>query len=486
MPTELDPTISTWERAGYIGRALTKYGQMLYFTNDTGAVSRSLAEYGEWAQQEIDFLIDLVRPGMVVVDVGAYIGTHTIALAAAVGPKGAVHAFEPQVPSYRLLTANLEANGILNVIAHREVVSKSPGEITLREIDISTPTSYGSQAVEEHTRGRAASVVTLDDVGLNSCGVIKVDAEGMESDVVCGARVTIQRNRPVVYAECNSVEKGALLIQRYRELGYRCYAHVADAFNPHNWNGLDENHFGSAKEIALVGFPPGQDGSRLLHKLVQKYVLLPCETLDDIVYSMLLKPQYPFEVLLKSKASHLEGTRTDLKALFQARGEVDACQEFIAALRAESSEREERLRESVEREEALRTKVSEGEERLRESVAREEQLRAKASELDKDLQNLTLAYKIERDLSSRLSTGVKESEARVVELLTQVDTLASEKRIAILEARQLQANLAYAHQVIGAEQARVNTLETQIGFITNSKIWRMTTVLRWLRSRLSH
>ena len=57
-----------------------RYGEMTVFANDTGAVSRSLAEYGEWAENELAFMRKLVPPGATVIDVGAYVGTHTLAL----------------------------------------------------------------------------------------------------------------------------------------------------------------------------------------------------------------------------------------------------------------------------------------------------------------------------------------------------------------------------------------------------------------------
>lgn len=59
-------------------KADTRYGEMFVAASDN-YVGRSLVEYGEWSQSEIDILEQLVQPGMVVLDVGANVGYHTLA-----------------------------------------------------------------------------------------------------------------------------------------------------------------------------------------------------------------------------------------------------------------------------------------------------------------------------------------------------------------------------------------------------------------------
>jgi hypothetical protein len=49
----------------------------------------------------VEVLQSFLRPGDVVLDVGAHLGSHTIAFAHMVGPGGAVHAFEPQAGAWR-------------------------------------------------------------------------------------------------------------------------------------------------------------------------------------------------------------------------------------------------------------------------------------------------------------------------------------------------------------------------------------------------
>ena len=94
----------------------TCHGEM-YVIKADAVIGRSLVEYGEWTQSEMAIIAQLIRPGMVVVDVGANVGTHTLALAKLVGAGGHVVALEPQPFVFRLLSANLLLNGCRNVTA---------------------------------------------------------------------------------------------------------------------------------------------------------------------------------------------------------------------------------------------------------------------------------------------------------------------------------------------------------------------------------
>jgi len=57
-----------------------RYGMMSFFKTDN-TISRSLKEYGEWAQAEIDFLLYFIGSRDTVLDIGAFIGTHVLAFA---------------------------------------------------------------------------------------------------------------------------------------------------------------------------------------------------------------------------------------------------------------------------------------------------------------------------------------------------------------------------------------------------------------------
>src|SRR4051794_33903762 len=87
----------------------SRYGPLTVFSNDAGAGTKSLLTYGESGQNEISFLQQFVEPGSAVLDIGAYIGTHTLAFARLVGTAGRVIAVEAQPDTFKVLERNILA-----------------------------------------------------------------------------------------------------------------------------------------------------------------------------------------------------------------------------------------------------------------------------------------------------------------------------------------------------------------------------------------
>src|SRR5947199_9441604 len=114
-----------------------RHGRMLYNVNDA-YVGRSLDLYGEYCEGEIELFKQLVRPGDVVIEVGANIGAHTVWLARATSPGGAVIAFEPQRLAFQTLCANLALNDIVNALAYQQACGRKPGYIFVPVLDPTT------------------------------------------------------------------------------------------------------------------------------------------------------------------------------------------------------------------------------------------------------------------------------------------------------------------------------------------------------------
>lgn len=81
--------------------------------------------------RELEFLLRQVRPGDVVVDVGANVGLYTVFLAHAVGPSGHVYAFEPEPRNFDLLCQNVALNRLSQVTTVNQAVSDRTGKAVL-------------------------------------------------------------------------------------------------------------------------------------------------------------------------------------------------------------------------------------------------------------------------------------------------------------------------------------------------------------------
>lgn len=220
-----------------------RHGRLLYNPNDA-YVGRSLDLYGEYSEAEAAFLRFLVRPGDIVVEAGANIGSLTIVLAQAAGPAGWVVAFEPQRIPFQMLNANALLCGLTNIEARPTAVGAALGMITVPELDPRQPNNFGGLSLATpHEQGLRVAVETIDSLALPRCRLIKADVEGMEADVLDGARGTIARHRPMLYLENDQRARSPALIRLVRSLGYRLWWHTPVYFNPGNFRGATDDVF---------------------------------------------------------------------------------------------------------------------------------------------------------------------------------------------------------------------------------------------------
>ena len=86
--------------------------------------------------------------------------------------------------------------------------------------------------------------------------------EGMERDVVLGARRTLARHRPTLYLECgHEPERARPLVDTLRALGYVAHRHTPPLFNPDNFRGEVEDISPRLASINLLALPRERVGS---------------------------------------------------------------------------------------------------------------------------------------------------------------------------------------------------------------------------------
>lgn len=231
-----------------------RYGRMLYPAKDQ-YVGRSLALYGEFSEGEAEVFRHLVRPGDMVVEVGANLGAHTVLLARLAGPQGAVLAFEPQPILFQVLCANLAMNHITTVVAEQKGVGRRPGFAHIPSLNYGADWNFGGLSLELVTEGEKVPVVILDAYRLQACAFVKIDVEGMEAQVLEGAAETLHRLRPALYVENDRREKSSELIELLLAMGYRLWWHLPPLFQAGNFAGNPENVFGTVVSRNLLCIP---------------------------------------------------------------------------------------------------------------------------------------------------------------------------------------------------------------------------------------
>jgi len=165
------------------GIALVQGHKMLLDKHD----NLNLSVRGVFARAETDLCRKLIKPGDVVVDLGANIGYFTLIFAGLVGEHGHVFAFEPEAANFELLSRNVALNDYGNVTLAQKAVSSTNG--TARLYVTENPTDH--RLYDSHD-GRA--YVNVDTVRLGdflagkatSVDFIKMDIQGAEGRALEG------------------------------------------------------------------------------------------------------------------------------------------------------------------------------------------------------------------------------------------------------------------------------------------------------------
>ncbi|MFH0344160.1 MAG: FkbM family methyltransferase [Chromatiales bacterium] len=144
-----------------------------------------------------------VRPGTVVLDVGAGFGQTACVLSRAVEPEGQLLAFEADDFVFALLRRNLQANGIENARAFLGAVFDASREQVFfpRNDEYRFP-CYANRRVDASGQsGRPSTVITIDGLNIRApVSLMKVDTQGADLHVLMGAVKTLARHRmPVIF-----------------------------------------------------------------------------------------------------------------------------------------------------------------------------------------------------------------------------------------------------------------------------------------------
>lgn len=221
---------------------------MIYNNRDIW-VGRSIEKYGEFSESEVQVFRDAIKPGSVVLDIGANIGSHTIAFSRIVGPTGCVFSYEPERCNFNTLAGNVALNNLLNVYVFQKAISSSSGFIAVPELDQEKTSNWGGLSLGDedysNTPNYPVPLITLDEQNFLRVDFIKMDIEGMEKLALEGGKEMISNFKPILYVENDRAEKSETLVEFLKSIDYKIYTHLAPLYNPNNFYNDNENVFAS-------------------------------------------------------------------------------------------------------------------------------------------------------------------------------------------------------------------------------------------------
>jgi FkbM family methyltransferase len=166
---------------------------------------------GEHEPEVQNAIMAALRPGAVVYDVGAHVGTMALGAAQLVGDMGRVVAFDGDPENVERLRRNSARNGLegrLEVV-HAAVWSRTAGDGVSFRRGTTVSSQGGVEADGKRpvlASGEVINVpaITLDDFvahGGPRPQLVKVDVEGGEYEVLCGGARLFVDQRPLIIVE---------------------------------------------------------------------------------------------------------------------------------------------------------------------------------------------------------------------------------------------------------------------------------------------
>lgn len=164
-----------------------------------GCVVTEQTRIGNFWENELEPVFERITSDSVMVEVGSYIGSHTVLLSRKCKK---VYSFEANTRNYRQLCANLLLNDCDNVDSYNMCMGAEEGTAILHH-----PLAGWSAActVFEVNESGDTPVYTLDNQlsFLDRLDWLKTDCEGMDLEVLMGAKNLITKFKPTIIYEIN-------------------------------------------------------------------------------------------------------------------------------------------------------------------------------------------------------------------------------------------------------------------------------------------
>jgi FkbM family methyltransferase len=185
---------------------------------------RNLEDFKIMTSHEKDVLEHFNPKGNdVVIDVGAYIGSYTIAASKAVGPNGKVVTIEADPNNYDMLIKNIDLNILTNVVALNYAVYSKETMIKLylptvngsyseyaKYNTVISQRAHGEEKFVEVNADTLDSLLLQNKINYEDVNWIKIDVEGAEFEVLKGATNVLSKSKDIsILIEIHNITKDA-------------------------------------------------------------------------------------------------------------------------------------------------------------------------------------------------------------------------------------------------------------------------------------
>ena len=224
----------------------TQFGKIVININDQ-FIGKSFLNQKYWGLQDIEVISKIIefkckkKNKIVFYDVGANIGTHSIALSNIFKNKIVIRAFEAQSNIYEMFNQSIKINNLNNIELYHNVASDKNDEIIRIDLpDYSKHNNFGglelfkpfqnSDNAQMQKSGIFEDVKSIKLDNFNEeVDFIKIDVEGMENLVLKGSKNLIVNHRPFLFMELLK-SKLEDITEFFKDKNYNIYSRGMDAY----------------------------------------------------------------------------------------------------------------------------------------------------------------------------------------------------------------------------------------------------------------
>lgn len=189
-------------------------------------------------------LYSLIKPGMIVYDIGANIGVITLNVAKKILQQGKIFSFEPSPYNFKCAQANIDRNNFSNITLLNLGLGNKKTTAFLYNVNTN---NRGMQRILQSEPNKEiektqVQIDTLDNttqaLSMPAPSLIKIDVEGFELKVLKGANHIINEYKPLLFIELddnNLREQGNTAGELVKFLMQKGYT-ITNATNGNNIN----------------------------------------------------------------------------------------------------------------------------------------------------------------------------------------------------------------------------------------------------------
>jgi len=169
-------------------------------------IDRQTFLFGSYEHDELEYLKRFLSIDSTVLDIGCNTGHHALFFSRF---SKTVHAFDPYKKVIDVLYTRIKRNNIENIIVHNIGLGVEDGEMNYYKPPVGENQGVGTfvQKTDNNNNYEKLLVKNADnfikELAIDKISLIKIDVEGFEHEVLKGLKVSLEKNRPVVFFEFN-------------------------------------------------------------------------------------------------------------------------------------------------------------------------------------------------------------------------------------------------------------------------------------------